>query len=102
MGSTPSIVIKKGKYEDISWLGDDPDRQTFGSTNAYPQDSINASLLNASENLLILDVNTENYMAMCYEPVYEGYSLNEPFKRLWLKISEKEYTPIYASYHYQN
>lgn len=102
IGSTPSIIIKKGKYEDISWLGDDPDRQTFGSTNAYPQDSVNAALLSASENLLILDVNTENYMAMCYEPVYEGMSLNEPFKRLWLKTSEKEYTPIYASYHYQD
>ena len=37
---------------------------------------------------------------MCYPSCYGGeHSLNDPFKRIWLKISEKEYTPIYSTYY---
>lgn len=100
-----SMIIQNGKYEDLSWNDDSPGREFFGERNELPQDQMNALLLTASENLLILDVNTENYTSMCQEPCWGGtggFPHNSPFKRIWLKVSEKEYTPIYSTYHNPN
>lgn len=65
----------------------------------YSQNAINDAFRQKTENLFILDYSTNDYLTG-FPPIYKGHSSGstkiQGVKRIWMRVSEKEYTPIFA------
>lgn len=91
-GQSLAIVLTKGTIIDHTY---NEEGIKFISSK-HPQPEISNIFRQATENLLILEYSSNDYLLGC-GPTYCGNSRGaQGMRKIWMRVSEKEYTPIFA------
>ena len=101
-GSSSKLGVRLDYGTIANQTYNEDDNEKMFTTSIHNQAIINDFFRQKTGNLLLLEYSDNDYL-IGRGPVYIGLKGQKGIKRIWMRVSEKEYTPIFAeSVQYSN